>query len=205
MLVKHVDEEGNNLVDAETITGKVGDTYKTQAQEFEEYELKEVIGNETGEMTKEQIVVTYVYSKVIGSVEVTKVDREDNSKVIEGATFKIEKLDAEGNVDNSFEAKELTTGEDGKVKFEGLEVGKYRVTETKAPSGYELLEKSIEVEITGENRDIKLTAENELKLILPLTGDTNNTIVLIIIGAIMIGISVILFVKYEGKVLIQKV
>ena len=58
--------------------------------------------------------------------------------------------------------------------------------------------------ITGENRDIKLTAENELKLILPLTGDTNNTIGLIIIGAIMIGISVILFVKYEGKVLIQK-
>ena len=41
VLVKHVDEEGNNLVDAETITGKVGDTYKTQAKEFEEYELKE--------------------------------------------------------------------------------------------------------------------------------------------------------------------
>ena len=68
-----------------------------------------------------------------------------------------------------------------------------------------LIDIRIEVEVTGENRDIKLTAENELKLILPLTGDTNNTIGLIIIGAIMIGISVILFVKYEGKVLIQKV
>ena len=32
-------------------------------------------------MTKEQIVVTYVYSKVIGSVEITKVDKEDSNKV----------------------------------------------------------------------------------------------------------------------------
>ena len=185
VLVKHVDEEGNNLVDAETITGKVGDTYKTQAKEFEEYELKEVIGNETGEMTKEQIVVTYVYSKVIGSVEVTKVDKEDSNKVIEGATFKIEKLNEEGNIDNSFEAKELTTGEDGKVKFEGLEVGRYRVTEIKAPDGYELLDSSIEVDITKENRDVKLTAENELKLVLPETGDINYTSVIIFIGIII--------------------
>ena len=50
-----------------------------------------------------------------------KSDKEDSNKVIEGATFKIEKLDTEGNVDNSFEAKELTTGENGKVKFEGLD------------------------------------------------------------------------------------
>ena len=185
VLVKHVDEEGNNLVDAETITGKVGDTYKTQAKEFEEYELKEVIGNETGEMTKEQIVVTYVYSKVIGSVEITKVDREDNSKVIEGATFKIEKLDTEGNVDNSFEVVELTTGENGKAKFEGLEVGRYRVTEIKAPEGYELLENSLEVDITKDNRDVKLTAENELKLVLPETGDINYTSVIIFIGIII--------------------
>ena len=155
-----------------------------------------------------ELTVSYVnagFVKIEGSIEITKVDKEDNSKLIEGATFKVEKLDEEGNVDSTYNIEEQTTGEEGKVLFEGLEVGKYRVTETKAPSGYELLEKSIEVEITGENRDIKLTAENELKLILPLTGDTNNTIGLIIIGAIMIGISVILFVKYEGKVLIEKV
>ena len=185
VLVKHVDEEGNNLANEETITGNVGDIYETKAKEFEEYEIKEVIGNETGEMTKEQIVVTYVYSKVIGSVEVTKVDKEDSNKVIEGATFKIEKLNEEGNIDNSFEAKELTTGEDGKVKCEGLEVGRYRVTEIKAPEGYELLENSLEVDITKDNRDVKLTAENELKLVLPETGDINYTSVIIFIGIII--------------------
>src|SRR5699024_4205686 len=154
----------------QTIDGNVGDKYTTQAEEFENYELKEVIGNETGNMTKEQIVVTYVYSKVIRSVEITKEDKEDSNKVIEEATFKIEKIDEDGNVDNSFEAKELTTGENGKVKFEGLEVGRYRVTEIKAPDGYELLDSSIEIEITKENRDVRLTAENELKLVLPETG-----------------------------------
>ena len=155
-----------------------------------------------------ELTVSYVnagFVKIEGSIEITKVDKEDNSKLIEGATFKVEKLDDKGNVDSTYNIEEQTTGEEGKVLFEGLEVGKYRVTEIKAPSGYELLKNSIEVEVTGENRDIKLTAENELKLILPLTGDTNNIIGLIIIGAIMIGISVILFVKYEGKVLIEKV
>ena len=155
-----------------------------------------------------ELTVSYVnagFVKIEGSIEITKVDKEDNSKLIEGATFKVEKLDNKGNVDSTYSIEEQTTDKEGKVKFQGLEVGKYRVTEIKAPSGYELLKNSIEVEITGENRDIKLTAENELKLILPLTGDTNNTIGLIIIGAIMIGISVILFVKYEGKVLIEKV
>ena len=203
VLVKHVDEEGQDLIAPQTIDGKVGDKYTTQAEEFENYELKEVIGNETGNMTKEQIVVTYVYSKVIGSVEITKVDKEDSNKVIDGATFKIEKLDIEGNVDNSFEAKELTTGEDGKAKFEGLEVGRYRVTEIKAPEGYELLKDSIEVKITKENRDVKLIAENELKLVLPETGAVNYAIVFGIIGAMLI-ISSLTLSKIKNEKLSKK-
>ena len=199
VVVKHVDEEGNNLIEPETIEGKVGDEYETKAKEFEEYEVKEVIGNETGEMTVEQITVTYVYKKVEGSIEITKVDKKDNSKLIEGATFRVEKLNENGEVDEEFSYQELTTNKDGKVKFEGLEVGKYRVTETRAPQGYELSKESIEIEITKENRDIKLTAENELKLVLPETGDINNNIVFIISGFIIMLISVKLFKKVKYK------
>ena len=147
-----------------------------------------------------ELKVSYVnagFVKIEGCIEITKVDAKDNSKVIEGATFKVEKIDESGNVDNTFEAKELTTGEDGKVIFEKLEVGKYRVTEIKAPSGYELLEKSIEVEITGEKRDIKLTAENELKLVLPITGDKNNSIVMAVVGITIIIVAIILNKKYN--------
>ena len=192
VVVKHVDEEGNNLVEPETIEGKVGDEYETKAKEFEEYEVKEVIGNETGEMTVEQITVTYVYKKVEGSIEITKVDKKDNSKLIEGATFRVEKLNENGEVDEEFSYQELTTNKDGKVKFEGLEVGKYRVTETRAPQGYELSKESIEIEITKENRDIRLTAENELKLVLPETGGVNNNIIFIMSGLVIIAVAIIL-------------
>ncbi len=137
------------------------------------------------------------FVKIEGSIEITKVDGKDNSKVIEGATFKVEKIDESGNVDNTYNIGEQTTGEDGKVLFEGLEVGKYRVTETKAPSGYELLEKSIEVEITGEKRDIKLTAENELKLELPETGSINYAIILGVVGIGIIVIAIVLNKKYK--------
>ena len=137
------------------------------------------------------------FVKIEGSIEITKVDAKDKSKVIEGATFKVERINESGNVDNTLEAVELTTGEDGKVLFEKLEVGKYRVTEVKAPSGYELLGKSIEVEITGEKRDIKLTAENELKLILPLTGNKNNSIVIAVVGITIIILAIILNKKYN--------
>ena len=63
VMVKHVDEKGNNLIEPETIDGKVGDEYQTQAKDFEEYEVKEIIGNEIGQMTPEQITVTYVYKR----------------------------------------------------------------------------------------------------------------------------------------------
>ncbi len=199
VLVKHLDEEGNDLVKPETIPGKVGDEYTTQAKDFEEYEVKEVIGEETGEMTVEQITVTYVYKKVEGSIDITKVDKEDNDKLIEGATFRIEKLDDNGEVDETFSYVEKTTGEDGKVMFSGLEVGKYRVTETKAPQGYELTKESIEVEITKENRDIKLIAENELKLVLPETGGINNTIVFVIVGISLMCITFIIIKSEKIK------
>ena len=192
VMVKHVDEKGNNLIEPETIEGKVGDEYQTQAKDFEEYEIKEIIGNETGQMTAEQITVTYVYKKVEGSIEITKVDKKDNSKLIEGATFRVEKLKDNGEVDEEFSYQELTTDKEGKVKFEGLEVGKYRVAETRAPQGYELSKDSIEVEITKENRYITLTAENELKLVLPETGGINNTIIFVIIGFSAMIISLII-------------
>ena len=192
VIVKHVDEEGNNLVEPETIEGKVGDEYETQAKDFEEYEVKEIIGNEKGQMTAEQITVTYVYKKVEGSIEITKVDKKDNSKLIEGATFRVEKLNENGEIDEKFSYQELTTDKEGKVKFEGLEVGKYRVTETRAPQGYELSKESIEIEITKENRYITLTAENELKLVLPETGGINNNIVFIVSGLVIIAVAIIL-------------
>ena len=141
--------------------------------------------------------------KIVGTIEVTKVDKSDNNKVIEGATFKVEKLDESGNVDNTYEAIELITGKDGKVLFENLEVGKYRVTESKAPEGYQLSKTSIEVEITGNNRSIKLIAENEMKIELPEAGEINYTIIFSTIGIIVMFIAIVI-IKFNNKISLQK-
>lgn len=191
IIVKHVTEDGVDLVPPETIPGKVGDPYDTEEKEFEDYEIKTIPENADGQMEEEQIEVVYVYSQIKGKVTITKVDKDDTSKLLEGATYKIEKLDEEGNIDNTFVAQEKTTGEDGKVEFIDLTVGKYRVTEIKAPEGYELSKNNIEVEITKEQRELNLTATNVLKLELPETGSVNNTIIVAIIGVGIMVISVV--------------
>ena len=147
-----------------------------------------------------QLTVSHVNAGFVliqGSIEITKVDSKDNSKVIEGATFKLEKLTDEGTIDNSFKALELMTGDDGKVKFEALGIGKYKVTEIKAPEGYELLKESLEVQVTGSNRDIRLVAENSLKIELPITGDINYAVVYMIVGVLVMVLAVIINRKYK--------
>ena len=106
--------------------------------------------------------------------------------------------------------KSLTTryslvaiGKDGKVLFENLEVGKYRVTESKAPEGYQLSKTSIEVEITGNNRSIRLIAENEMKIELPEAGEINYTIIFSTIGIIVMFIAIVI-IKFNNKISLQK-
>lgn len=54
--------------------------------------------------------------------------------VLPGAEFKLEKVNtADNTVDKDFTAQTATSDKDGKVSFEDLEWGTYRLTETKAP------------------------------------------------------------------------
>lgn len=80
--------------------------------------------------------------------------------------------DGNGNlsVDDSFTTQNQTTEEDGKIKFTDLEVGKYRLTELKAPDNYNCLSSSVEFEITADDLDLTKTVGNIKKTILPGTG-----------------------------------
>ena len=189
VIVKHQSEEGVDLVEPERIDGKVGDSYTTAEKDFEDYYTKTIPDNANGEMTEEQIEVIYVYKLVNGTITVTKVDKDDSNIRLEGATFKIEKIDENGNVDTEFTEQDKTTGNTGTVEFEQLLVGKYRITEVKAPQGYELAKESIEVEITKENANQQIEAKDKLKLILPETGAKNYTIIISLFGAIVMLLS----------------
>lgn len=186
IIVKHQTEDGTDLVEPETVTGKIGDSYETEPKDFDEYELKTTPDNSTGTMTEEQIEVIYVYSKVKGSIKVTKVDNSNTTKVLSGATFKLEKLDANGNVDDTFTAVEKTTTDTGIVEFSDLTVGTYTITETKAPEGYSLNKESTEVSVTKANKDVNVTIKDKEKLELPETGMKDYTIILVCIGTALI-------------------
>lgn len=190
VLVKHIDQDGNLLSEEIKISGRVDDEYETKEKEFNDYILKIKPDNANGNMTLEEIVVTYVYEKVKGKITITKIDSKDNTKLLEGATFKIEKLTDDGNVDSIYIPVEKTTDNFGKVEFTDLDVGKYKVTEIKAPDGYNLAENHLEIDINKNNYNIEIKAENKMKIILPNTGGKNYNIFCIFIGIFVLFISI---------------
>ena len=66
VITRYVDEDGKVLLDETTTNGQVGTDYQTSPATITDYELKNVIGEEKGKYTKEDIIVTYVYTYVMG-------------------------------------------------------------------------------------------------------------------------------------------
>lgn len=95
-------------------------------------------------------------------LDIIKEDPDDKAKVLNGVEFKLEKLvknegKTQWEVNASYKFDDThtgsitaITGEDGKItdKFKDLEPGRYRLTETKAHPGYNLLSKPIDIEFT---------------------------------------------------------
>lgn len=69
-------------------------------------------------------------------------DGTATEKKLEGAKFKLQKEESTGVWEDLKDADgsviELSTNENGELTFEGLEAGKYKLIETKAPDGYSL-------------------------------------------------------------------
>lgn len=168
--------------------------------------------NESTDTTKDEEKV--FTAKVI----VNKVDGEDQ-KALEGAKFKLK------NDQNKYykvnestkevtwvdkeEATEVETkiGTDGKAtaSFEGLAAGKYKLEETKAPDGYNLLTKDIEVEIKATKEvdgavtaivDGEAIVENNSGVELPGTGGMGTTLFTILGGGVIL---IALFSLAKGK------
>ena len=87
----------------------------------------------------------------------------------------------------------ITSGEDGVVRFTGLSPGSlYRVTETKAPEGYQLLAEPVHegsIQKDGEYF-IQLTVVNAPVFQLPMTGSTGYSAM----TAVQVGISIVLLI-----------
>ena len=156
-------------------------------------------------ITRENDEFTVTNSKY-GSITLTKVDSIDNTIKLGGAEFKLEKLKKDGGkieVDENFKVQTKTTeakegDTKGQVKFENLQYGTYRLTEIKAPQGYNLLPEIFEIEITEENIDYTGEISNRAVTRIPDTGSFGK-IGSIILGIIVLGTVFTVKVKRKGK------
>ena len=122
-------------------------------------------GTITGGSGKIELTNTLQNPKFV--LDIIKKDANDEKKLLDGVEFKLEKLKAgttgetQWVVDTTYKFSNNqnyltgTTGTDGRITnnlFTNLEPGRYRLTETKAHPGYNLLSKSIDIEFTQEGK-----------------------------------------------------
>lgn len=158
---------------------------------------------EVGSSITKNYTITNTYSPLT-NIKITKVDATDTTKRLNGVEFKLERLLPDSTsstggdsfkVDPNFTAITVTTGgTDGSVgtaqgiaEFKDLKDGTYRLTETKAVQGYNLLKDPITIKIyrnnvttvDGQSYDftkatdkntIELQISNRIKFLLPKTG-----------------------------------
>jgi len=110
-----------------------------------------------------------------GSVQLTKVDDVDETKVLAGAKFSLQKTDGS-------EISNYTTDELGQIVVEDLLPGEYQFVETAAPFGYEFDDgqKTIKFTIEKGGAKLELTAKNKAipgdVVITKVDGKTDKTL-----------------------------
>ena len=158
-------DNANNVVDVIT-TDKNGEaiTKGLPATDNSYYILREketlkeyVLSEETKTVElKENEITTICFEnkKIKGYLEITKVDKKDNFKTLEGAKFGIYN-------DKNELIEEIITDENGKASCE-LEYGKYYLKELDTGSVYYLLnEETFEFEIVNNGEIVPVIIENE--------------------------------------------
>ena len=71
VIVRYIDEDGNQLLEEKTLTGKIGKSYETKEETIDGYVLIKVDGATNGKYQEDDIIVTYIYTPAsTGDIEV---------------------------------------------------------------------------------------------------------------------------------------
>ena len=116
---------------------------------------------------KQQPVTVQVANYQINSLVIKKVDAADSNQVLAGAIFRL--------TNDKGYSKEFTTDVNGLVTFDNLKLGRYWLTEVKAPAGYTInpdYAKPVAVDIKSGDT-IRMTIADQ-RHVLPSTEGGNN-------------------------------
>lgn len=95
--------------------------------------------------TQEDTVITYTEILIVTKTE------KDSSKALSGASFELSKLNSSSGTYDKIDTQ-ITDG-NGKAYFRKLEQGTYKLQETIAPAGYDLLNEETIFIVTAKNGD----------------------------------------------------
>ena len=150
-------EEVGNIVTGEDGKGSLG------SLPYGEYTVIETKAPDGYELSLDLVVVevnskavvykTITNTKILGKINILKVDSADEGVKLPGAVFEVK--DFQGTVVDT-----ITTDENGVGTSKELPYGSYTVAEVSAPSGYELSEESKNVTIDSNGQIIELTFKN---------------------------------------------
>lgn len=212
--------EYSATVTAEAVIGNEGNKNETHLS----------YGDESKVTSTTDTTTTYVYE-----FNIFKYTGVNESEVaLPGADFVLSKVEGEktlyaqvveGKLVGWSEAKDgenvkLTSNDNGYISIKGLDAGTYSLEETKAPDGYNMLEKPITVVISepdadnaaggvvtqngeetstmGENESAVVNVvkvENKSGTLLPSTGGIGTTIFYVVGGILMLGAVILLITK----------
>ena len=158
--VQHIDRETGEILKQETENGKVGDIFKTHAEDFEGYVLVEAPEEPNVEMTKEEQIVKYYYAHISAGVIEKHIDDitgellySEEHKGNEGDNYDIPSKTFEGY---DLVEEKLPDNSKGEMTQELIEVKYYYIKKAKVIVKY--LEQDDTPEDTTDN---KVLAEEE--------------------------------------------
>ena len=151
----------------------------------------------------------------------TETAPEDNEEKYESTTEKyIRSTKVETITKQEDVTYKGTVGADGILRFDGIPAGEYTITELKAPDGYNMLKKPVEITIycelpeegTGncvwtvtENAKIiddgivRIDIVNKTGSLLPATGGIGTTIIYVVGAVLVVGAIVLLVIKKRNS------
>ena len=155
-------------------------------------------------------------------IAIVKVAEGTKATKLEGAKFVLYKEETTGGttttkyyrrwdettnkvtwVDKITDATEVETDKNGEASFDGLANGIYHLVETKAPAGYNQLDKPYTVKVNEKNTPVtnenQLTATatvtNKTGAVLPSTGGMGTTVFYVLGAVLVVGAGVLLVTK----------